>query len=288
MSKTATVVILQSSDDDADRCKEDFENDYDVKCATSDSEVALSELGRIKPDFFISSLFLHHADGLSVIKRIKSLSDKTVCIVLDYAKCCDVVMLALRSGVDLYVALPIDFDLVKDKMKNTVNYSELDIKDRVIGLTLDIDEAESETVHTSKSSDGKGGKIVASSDADDENDRKLDLLIGRLFISIGISPNIRGFNFLRCAIKLTIKNPRLIESMTKGLYPEIAKDFDTTGSKVERAIRHALDVAWNKGKSQQFNELLGVTAFSENERPTNSEFIALVADRLMLQEAIIS
>lgn len=136
MSKTATVVILQSSDDDADRCKEDFENDYDVKCATSDSEVALSELGRIKPDFFISSLFLHHADGLSVIKRIKSLSDKTVCIVLDYAKCCDVVMLALRSGVDLYVALPIDFDLVKDKMKNTVNYSELDIKDRVIGLTL--------------------------------------------------------------------------------------------------------------------------------------------------------
>lgn len=76
--------------------------------------------------------------------------------------------------------------------------------------------------------------------------------------------------------------------MTKGLYPEIAKDFDTTGSKVERAIRHALDVAWNKGKAQQFNELLGVTAFSENERPTNSEFIALVADRLMLQEAIIS
>lgn len=287
MSKTAAVVILQSSDDDAERCKEDFENDYDVICSTTDSEVALAELKEKKPDFFICSLFLHHADGLSVIKSIKTLSEKTVCIVLDYIKSFDVVMLALHSGVDLYVALPTDLDIIKNKMKSIDNFSGADICDRVIGLIVNIDESEKESVHEEQKSEGKTEKLFFNSEDDEENEKRLDLLIGRLFIGIGISPNIRGFNFLRCAIKLTIKNPRIIDSMTKKLYPEIAKDFDTTGSKVERAIRHALDVAWNKGKSQQFNELLGVSAFTENDRPTNSEFIALVADRLMLQDAIV-
>lgn len=287
MSKMATAVILQSSDDDAERCKESFEDDFDVKCVTSDSEVALGELKKVKPDFFICSLFLHHADGLSVIKNVKTLSENTVCIVLDYIKTYDVVILALRSGVDLYVALPTDYSVVKSKMKDITGYSALNICDRVIGLDAEFFKTEDAVAEQSVKSESKTNKIFVDQEEDEENNKKLDLLIGRLFIGIGISPNIRGFNFLRCAIKLTIKNPRLIDSMTKALYPEIAKDFDTTGSKVERAIRHALDVAWNKDKSRHFNELLGVTAFSENERPTNSEFIALVADRLMLQDSIV-
>ena len=120
-----------------------------------------------------------------------------------------------------------------------------------------------------------------------ENEKELDLVIGRLFVGLGISPHIKGFNYLRSAIIMLIKEPRLIDAVTKELYPRIGKKYDTTASKVERAIRHAIEVAWNRGKTSVFNDMLGVEAFTANEKTTNSEFMALIADRLMLQNYIL-
>ena len=101
---------------------------------------------------------------------------------------------------------------------------------------------------------------------------------------MGIPPHIKGYNYLREGVKLAVATPEIINSITKKLYPSIGKKFNTSASKVERAIRHAIEVAWNRGRVENFNALFGVRIYNEHEKPTNSEFIALVADRLLLDE----
>jgi two-component system response regulator (stage 0 sporulation protein A) len=111
----------------------------------------------------------------------------------------------------------------------------------------------------------------------------LEEKISEIFISIGIPPHIKGYGYLREGIKMTILDPRVINSVTKELYPSIAKKFSTTASKVERAIRHAIEVAWNRGRIDAINAIFGARIYLGTEKPTNSEFIALVADKLILE-----
>ena len=109
-------------------------------------------------------------------------------------------------------------------------------------------------------------------------DRDMDERISNIFISVGIPAHIKGYQFLREAIKMAVENPEVINSITKRLYPEVAKVFDTSASKVERAIRHAIEVAWNRGKIENINSLFGVKVYSHNEKPTNGEFIARMSN----------
>ena len=112
--------------------------------------------------------------------------------------------------------------------------------------------------------------------------RSLEEKITRIFLGIGIPPQNSGYMYLREGIVLVTRDPSIIGSITKRLYPMIADRFNTDASKVERAIRHAIEVAWNKGKFEVFNSLFGVNAYTKYDKPTNSEFIALIADRLLL------
>ena len=113
--------------------------------------------------------------------------------------------------------------------------------------------------------------------------KSLEEKITNIFITVGIPAHIKGYQFLREAIKMAIDNPDVINSITKRLYPEVARRFDTSPSKVERAIRHAIEVAWNRGKIENINSLFGVRVYNHNEKPTNGEFIALVADKMLLE-----
>lgn len=114
-------------------------------------------------------------------------------------------------------------------------------------------------------------------------DKNLDEKISNIFMSVGIPAHIKGYHFLREAIKLAILKPDIINSITKGLYPSIAKSYNTTASKVERAIRHAIEVAWNKGRIENINNLFGVKVYTSMDKPTNGEFIALVADKMLIE-----
>lgn len=113
--------------------------------------------------------------------------------------------------------------------------------------------------------------------------KSLDEKITNIFITVGIPAHIKGYHFLREAIKMAIENPDIINSITKKLYPSVADRFSTSSSKVERAIRHAIEVAWNRGKIENINSLFGVRVYNHNEKPTNGEFIALVADKMLLE-----
>lgn len=109
----------------------------------------------------------------------------------------------------------------------------------------------------------------------------IDDKLSKIFISVGIPPHIKGYAFLREGIKMVVKQPEIINNITKRLYPMIGDKFDTTPSKVERAIRHAIEVSWAKGRIDTINNLFGVSVFM-GEKPTNGEFIALIADKMLL------
>ncbi|MBO4962414.1 MAG: sporulation transcription factor Spo0A [Clostridia bacterium] len=111
----------------------------------------------------------------------------------------------------------------------------------------------------------------------------LDDKISKIFISVGIPPHIKGYSFLREGVKMVVNNPSIINNITKQLYPMIGERFSTTPSKVERAIRHAIEVSWAKGRIDSINSLFGVSVYLGQEKPTNGEFIALIADKMLLE-----
>ena len=116
-------------------------------------------------------------------------------------------------------------------------------------------------------------------------DDKMDVLDERLvniLLSVGISANLQGYTYLKESIKMVIEDPMTINKVTKVMYPMIAKKYDTTPCRVERAIRHALEVSYNRGKIYNLNSLFGFNIFDKYDNPTNSEFVAVVADRLCL------
>lgn len=114
--------------------------------------------------------------------------------------------------------------------------------------------------------------------------KSLDEKITAIFLSVGIPAHIKGYHYLREAIRMVYFNPELISRITKELYPGIAKRFNTTASKVERAIRHAIEVSWTRGKIENINKLFGFNVYGKNDKPTNGEFIALVADKLIIED----
>ncbi|MDR2267255.1 MAG: sporulation initiation factor Spo0A C-terminal domain-containing protein [Christensenellaceae bacterium] len=116
-----------------------------------------------------------------------------------------------------------------------------------------------------------------------ESDKVIDERLAHILISAGIPPHIRGYQFLREAVKIATRSPSMINNITKKLYPAVALKFNTSASKVERAIRHAIEVAWERGKIENINALYGIKIFSKGEKPTNGELIALVSDKLIIE-----
>ena len=114
--------------------------------------------------------------------------------------------------------------------------------------------------------------------------RSFEEKVTAIFLVAGIPAHIKGYHYLREGIRLVYNDPDLINRITKELYPGIAKRFDTSPSKVERAIRHAIEVAWTRGKIENLNALFGYNIYGKNDKPTNGEFIALVADKLLMEE----
>ena len=123
---------------------------------------------------------------------------------------------------------------------------------------------------------------ILSSPASQEN-KQLDEKISNIFISIGIPAHIKGYQFLREAVKLAVEEPEIISSITKKLYPTIAERFETSSRKVERGMRHAIEVAWNRGKIENINNIFGLKIYNRNEKPTNGELIALIADKMLME-----
>lgn len=129
----------------------------------------------------------------------------------------------------------------------------------------------------------KGKRVKENKDKDKELSHDLEKDVTDMIHEIGVPAHIKGYQYLREAIMMSVEEPDMLGAITKVLYPTIAKKYQTTSSRVERAIRHAIEVAWNRGKMETLDNLFGYTINTGKGKPTNSEFIALIADRIRLQ-----
>lgn len=217
-------------------------------CQTADEGLEIAK--RINPDIVITDIILKGMDGFEFIESLQKNDCKAKVIVLSALSQENFVTKAINMGVSYYMIKPCKNDVLLKRINDVLNGpSETEIR----------------------------------SIEDRKQMRALEEKITNIFITVGIPAHIKGYQFLREAIKMAIDNPEIINSITKKLYPSIADKFETTPSKVERAIRHAIEVAWNRGKIENINTLFGVKVYSNNEKPTNGEFIALVADKMLLE-----
>ncbi len=249
-----TVFILQEKQSAIDELTKILTSaDFEVIGSSCYGNKAVEAVAESKPDFLILGIISFCLDGLEVMARVKEMKVNTKCIVISSITREEIIQKAFEEGAYYYFAKPLD---------------EKVLVDRLLGFM------KKEQVAEVKSFSGEIKKSVS-----------LDEKISKIFISVGIPPHIKGYTYLREGIKMAVKTPEVINNITKKLYPSIGEKYQTSASKVERAIRHAIEVAWNRGRIDSINSIFGVRAYVGSEKPTNGEFIALVADKMILEGA---
>lgn len=223
-------------------------SDYQVVFDCAGVE-AREHIENYETDVIISDLMMTGEDGFALVDKYPEKSF----IIASELKSEVFITNALEKGAKCYLLKPLGFE----------------------SLCQHIDEVTSPQENTVTVK-----KLVRQKSV---SEKTLDERISSIFVSVGIPAHIKGYQFLREGIKLAVDDPPIINSITKSLYPTIAQKYNTTSSKVERAIRHAIEVAWNRGKVENINSIFGVKVYSTTEKPTNGEFIALLADKMLLE-----
>ena len=218
------------------------------------------------PDILILDLIMPHLDGFGVLEALNTTQLKKYpkVIVTSAVGQDSMIQKAMEMGAQYYLVKPINLGLLIKRINqmNDPTYGALSGDDNNTNLRRSLVMKESVL----------------------NNDLEID--ITNLIHEVGVPAHIKGYQFLREAIKMTIDSPEVINSITKKLYPGIAENFNTSASKVERAIRHAIEVAWNRGKIENINQIFGIKIYSANDKPTNGEFIALLADKMIMEGAV--
>ena len=227
-------------------------------CGTASNGVeAIRLVQEQEPDVLICDLIMPQMDGYTVLERLSAMElNKRPCVIaLTALGRDDFIARAVDLGVSYYMVKPFDMTVLAQR----------------------IYEAAGEQTRA----DALCARLVQS----DEGGESMEERIANLFLMVGIPAHIKGYQYLREAVRMVLDNPELTGRITKELYPGIARRFGTTSSKVERAIRHAIEVAWNRGRVEALDEAFGKNVCSLDDKPTNGEFIALVSDRLRIRES---
>lgn len=216
----------------------------------SDGEEALNMIKSVSPDVVLIDVLLSKLDGIGVIRQVKKSATRSpIFIVMTLITNQSMLVESINAGASMCMMKPIN--------------------------------AESLCQHIETLLPGEEGKVMLS--GGDAGNADLEMQVTKIIHQIGVPAHIKGYQYLRTAILLTIKDSEVINSVTKILYPSVAKKYQTTTSRVERAIRHAIEVAWDRGDVEVLSSYFGYTIQNERGKPTNSEFIAMIADNLRLK-----
>ena len=235
------------------------DEDITVVGKAKNGEEAYEMIKKEKPDVVLLDIIMPKLDGLTVMDKINrdaSLDKHPAFVVMSAVGQETITEDAFNLGANYYIMKPFDHDALLYRMKQ--------LKTGSIG---------------SRGRIGVGGKVKMTSE---ELEKDLELVVTEVIHDVGVPAHIKGYQYLRDAIMMTVKDQEMLGAITKILYPEIAKKHKTTSSRVERAIRHAIEVAWNRGKLETIEEMFGYTINACKGKPTNSEFIALIADKIRL------
>lgn len=231
----------------------------------SNGRQCLEMLQQQVPDILVLDVIMPHLDGLAVLEEIHSNEKykQVKVIMLTAFGQEDVMKQAGDLGASYFMLKPFEMSRLEAKI---VQCGQQYIRP---------------IVQKTKATSGTG--ILQGMQPEDLDHKHLDLQITNLVKEIGVPAHIKGYGYLREAIQMVYLDVELLSSVTKVLYPEIAKKFETTPSRVERAIRHAIELAWNRGNYESIADLFGYSSHHMKQKPTNSEFIAMVADKLRVE-----
>ncbi|MDO4543816.1 MAG: sporulation transcription factor Spo0A [Clostridia bacterium] len=218
----------------------------------ADGKEAMALLHDKRYDVLTLDLIMPNMDGISVLEQLPAAcgAEAPAVIVISALRNETMVRRCCSMGARYYMVKPVEPETLYK---------------RIVQM-LDSDQV-------------KGGVMPYA-----QTPKSFDEKVTAVFLVAGIPAHIKGYHYLREGIRMVYNEPQLINRITKELYPGIAKRFDTSASKVERAIRHAIEVAWTRGKIENLNALFGYNIYGKNDKPTNGEFIALVADKLLMEE----
>jgi len=227
------------------------EDDFKLVGKASNGEDAVQMAVELDVDILLIDVVLPKVDGLSVLERLNRMSRRPSVIITSNFSNEHVVAEAASLGASYFMAKPCDMDALFSRIRQITSRGR--------------PQSESRSTHRS------------------QREQSLESLVTEVIHEIGVPAHIKGYQYLREAIILSVNNMEMINAVTKVLYPEVAKTFETTPSRVERAIRHAIEVAWDRGDIEILQKFFGYTVSNIKGKPTNSEFIAMIADRLQLQ-----
>lgn len=266
MEKTSLVI----ADDNKEFRKILYEyissyEEFNIIGIAKDGIEALELTDTERPDILLLDIIMPHLDGLEVLERIKDLDGDYFpkVIILSAVGQDRITQKALKLGAEYYVVKPFNFEVFIKRLKEIAN------------------------IDSNPSPIKKNMEFFRQNSPQNDN-LSLEAQITEIIHEIGIPAHIKGYLYLREAISMVVENMEFLGAITKELYPRVASTFNTTPSRVERAIRHAIEVAWTRGKVDTINEMFGHTINDSRGKPTNSEFIALIADKLRLERESLS
>ncbi|MGN0604905.1 MAG: sporulation transcription factor Spo0A [Oscillospiraceae bacterium] len=239
--------------------------EYGIACASTlrskglyvitrqkDGNVILDSIRNDSPDVVVIDAILPHIDAIEIIKKISASSCKKPAFIITSAY--DNTFIerqVMQNGASYFMLKPFDVNALGD---------------RILSLTQE-----------------GGAKCPDKSAGSQNTEQDMEIVVTDMIHQLGVPAHIKGYHYLREAILSSLADPDLLESVTKSLYPNVAQKFQTTSSRVERAIRHAIEIAWDRGNLDTLNAFFGYTVNTCKGKPTNSEFIALITDKLRLQ-----
>ena len=236
------ILILESNETFANDLSDYFkQNGFEVCGITDDGQEGLKLLDKCSPSVVVMSLLLKTIDGFTVMEEARNAGKKPDFIVLGNFSDDKIINRVILLGARYYLMKPVSAQIVGERVSEIADPEVQPAREKY----------------------------------ERKRAGSLDERISNIFISIGIPPHIKGYNYLREGIKMAVSDPHVI-----------GEKFQTTASKEERAIRHAIEVAWNRGRVDAVNAIFGARVYIGTEKPTNSEFIALVADKLILESMV--
>ena len=257
METKIKVMLADSSEDFCDlMCKSlEDEGDIEVVGTAQDGLEALSLLREAQPDVLLLDLVLPGLDGMGVLQRMGETGAHPATIVVTAFYSERMAAGAAAMGVWYFIPKPCDTAALAVRIRQCVERGEF-----------------------------HGGSAYSTEMKTSGGDADLMATVTEIIHEIGVPAHIKGYQYLREAIILTVQDMEIINSVTKVLYPAVARKYSTTPSRVERAIRHAIEVAWDRGDIETLQKFFGYTVSNIKGKPTNSEFIAMIADSLSLRQ----
>ncbi len=236
------------------------DKDLEVVGRAGNGEDLVNIIRQKEPDVVLLDIIMPKVDGLSVMQKVNqdtAIKKRPAFIVITAIGQEKITEDAFELGADYYILKPFDNEMVLNRIKHVRKERERNF--------------------------AEVRKVNAYESKSEYMERNLETDVTNIIHEIGVPAHIKGYQYLRDAIIMSVNDMEMLNSITKILYPMIAKKHQTTPSRVERAIRHAIEVAWSRGKMDTIDELFGYTVNGGKGKPTNSEFIALIADKVRLE-----